>query len=138
MMSRACSDSSCHNMDHSEAYPRLTTLRGFLIILAKTAKLHQPTESAFDYPSSRQHHKAFDIIRPFHDLQHPPSESCNPSNKLTGIPAVSPNEPKPWERSQHLLQNQFSSVSILNTSAVHDHSQQQAQRIYHQMAFAPF
>ena len=138
MNSRTCSESSCHDMDHGEAYPRLTALCRFLVILAETTKLHQPTESALDHPSARQHHKAFDIIGSFHDLQHPTSKSRHPSNKLTGVPAVSPDEPKTRERSQQLLQDQLGAVSILDTGAVHDHSQQQSQRIYRNMAFAPF
>ena len=138
MISRACCEPACHDVDHSEPYPSLAAMRGFLIVLAKATELHQPTKGALDHPSARQHHKAFDIIGSFHDLQRPTSQSCNPSNKLAGIPAVSPDEPKTRECSQQLWQDQFGAVAILDTGAVHDHSQQQSQRIYRQMAFAPF
>src|SRR6266511_4976018 len=135
MISRAYSESSCHNMYHGEAYPRLTALRRFLIVLAETTELHQPAEGALDHPAARQHDKAFDIIGSFHDLQHPTPKRRNPSNKLSGIPAVSPDQLKAGEGSLQSLQDQLGAVSILDTGAVHDHSQQQSQRIYHQMAF---
>ena len=117
-------------MYHCEAYPSLTALRRFLIVLAEAPELHQPPEGALDHPSARKHHKAFNTIRSFYDLQHPASERCNPSNKLAGISAVSPDEPKTWERAQQLLEDQFGTVSILDAGTMHDHSQHQSQRIY--------
>lgn len=137
MMSRHCSESSCHNMYHGEAYPGLTALRRFLVVLAEATELRQPAEGALDHPSARKHHEAFDIIRSFHDLQHPTSKRRNPGNELASIPAVSPDEPQPREGALEFLQCQLGAVSILNPGTMYDYYQQQTQRIYHQVAFAP-
>ncbi len=139
MASRACCQPSDHDVYHGDAYPGFTTLRPFFKIPRQTTELHQPGESAFHHPAARQHHKAFLPIELGHDRKRPTRKALEPVAKTAfAIPAVGSEKRQTREAAQQLHQHEFGPVVVLNPGTMHHHDQQEAHRVYRDMALAPF
>jgi len=125
-------------MYHGELYPGLAALRGFLVVLAEAPELHQPSEGALDHPAAGKRDKALVLLGTLDDLKQPACTPGSPGNKFARVAGVRPDKAKTGESSPELAQDQLGTVSVLHPSTVHNHRQQQPQRIYRQVALAPF
>jgi hypothetical protein len=116
----------------------LAALARLFVVFREPTVLRQPAERTFNNPTMRQDYKPLNIVRPFEDLQHPAGESGAPRHQLPGIAAVRPDQPQARKRPAQLLQHQLGTVPVLDPGAVDDHRQDHSQRVYHDVALAPF
>ena len=102
----------------------------------------EPPKRALHDPPMRQDLKAVPIIRPSDDVEHPAKLLVNRFNDR-GIGAIGPNQFQPtpavvncpFDPVEQALQGLLSARPILETGAMHQDDQQQAQRIDPDMPF---
>ena len=115
-------------IDHRNVGHVLAAVGQRLVILAQPAVPAQPCERALDDPSFRQHDELAHV-RPLDDLDHSAQRTLRPRDELAGVPAVGPDHLQPTEVTGHFQQNLFATVAVLHGGAMHDHRQDQAQRV---------
>jgi hypothetical protein len=128
---------SYHDVNHGDAYPCLAALARLFIIAAQPAELHQPGKGALYHPAARQHDKASGTSTTLDDLQRPTRKGGYPANQLTRIAPVRPQQAQSRKLARQPFAHQLGPVPILNARTMnHDH-EQQAQRVYGDVTFAP-
>lgn len=118
--------------------PSFAAVSSFFIVFGKSPKVHKPAECTLDYPPSREHDEAFDIIASSDYLQDPATKNCNPLDKLACITTIGPDKPKTWEDSQQLHKDKLGTVSILDTGTMNDNGKQETQCIYRNVSLTAF
>jgi len=125
-----------HQVNHGKLDHSFTAIGERLIVFTQAAILSQPRKRPFDHPASGQHRKTFNVLTTFDNLQDPAAKIRSPVNELACVSTIGPDQRQPTETTHQFPQNQLSTVTILNTGCVHNHSHHQTQRINHQMAFS--
>jgi len=93
------------------------------VVLAEPAVTPKPTERPFHHPASRQDLKTRGLPRPFDNFQKPTATVFDPSDQLTRIAAIGPDQPEPRKFAFDFLEHQLGSVTVLEIRGV-DHCRQ--------------
>src|ERR1041384_3387394 len=134
-------DSPDHDMDHCHINHRFAGVREILVIFAQPTVLVKPAECAFDDPPLRQDYEAFEAVGALDDLQADlaiPAQQRHPGLQEARIGAISPNAAQPREPMPQEAQKELGAVTILHACGRHHYSNEQPQRVYQDMALAPF
>src|SRR5271157_4718853 len=114
------------------------------IVPRQTAVASQPAKGPLDHPAARHHDKAFGPCRRSGNLEGPPKVlpdkiddaeigAIRP-DQLQAAPPVMDTMLNPIKQP---LQGVFAAMAVRDARTMHHDDQQQAQRIYHNMALAP-
>ena len=136
-LSRA--ESMQHAVDHGEPDPGLGGFRQALVVLAQPPVPSQPGEGALHDPAPGQHLEAGCGGRAGHDRQDPVGGLLGQPGAQLGalVAAVSPDDPQAREAMPQPGQDPPRPVPVLEVGGVHDHGQEQAQGVDHEVALAP-
>jgi hypothetical protein len=80
------------DMNHSDVNPCLTAARVELIVFGQAPECGQPGKRSFDNPAPGQDNESFDVVVSFNDFEYPVAKGGNPSNELSGITTVGPDQ----------------------------------------------
>jgi hypothetical protein len=125
-----------HQIDHTHINHCFAAFRQILIIFAETTVAAQPTKGSFDDPSVGQNLEAPNL-RAFDNVQSPATDPFGPSNELSGISAIRPDQCQTAKAPLEPTQNISRSVAVLNAGGMNDHGQQQSQCIHNHVTLAP-
>jgi len=126
-------ESTEHESGHGDVDKGFTGLGQSFVVFAQPPVASQPRQRALHHPAPRQHNELA-FIGTFHDLQEPATKLIDPLNQLPGISAVGPAQLQPWEAPCELLQHQLGPIPVLHVGSVHDHCQQQAHGVDHNVS----
>ena len=123
-------------MNHGDMNPGFSCLGQGFVVLAQPTTPTQPSQSAFYNPPTRQYLKSVAVWRPSDDLQHPATEGASPTDQLTSVGRIGPDQPEPRVPSRKFAQHQFGPVAVLDIRSVDNDRHNQAKCINYQMALA--
>src|SRR5258708_39521173 len=111
----------------------------FFIVAHQPAALIEPGKRAFHDPPFAHQGKALGRLGSFDDFQvefSPGPQRLDPTEQLSGITAIGPDDLQPTEVKPHLAQKLPRPVAVLDGGGSHAHPQQQSQRVDQQMPLA--
>ena len=79
-----------HEIDHGDVDEGFAGLIENLVVLGKVPIAIEPSESTFDYPTSRQQFESFDIIGTQHHVKNKMKPKRNPVEQFPAIAAIDP------------------------------------------------
>jgi YD repeat-containing protein len=129
-----------HECGHGNVEHGFGMLRLGFIIPHQAALFHKPAKGPLHHPATRQHLEAHLILRPFDNVQMQAAaraQGFHPGHQRPRITAVGPDLGQFAIPAHATLQERSGPVPILFIGRPHIHSQQQAQHIHQDMAFAP-
>jgi hypothetical protein len=130
-----CSDQQLHRGDVD---PRFGTRNRRLEIPCQAAVSIEPSEGPFDDPSTRQQLEARRVSRAFDDLDGPVAELGKGVPQIGAvIDAIGEEVARPRKQLVDRLDDQNSTIAILDIGSVDPSPNQQAAGIGHYMALAP-
>lgn len=123
---------SDHDVHHGHVDHRLAGFGPVFVVLAQSSIVAKPGKGSFDNPSSGQD------LEPrrcsMNNFENPLANAMDPSNQLTTIAAVGPDQFQPRQPPLQTGQHQFRSIPILNAGNMNNHAEHQPQRINNQMS----
>src|SRR5512138_2638034 len=130
-------------MDAGDIHHGLTGESLMFIVSSQTAVASKPAEGAFYDPAPRQDLKPFGIRRTTHHFQFPATMLFDPGDDVF-VSTIGPDqfETAPavvkamFDPLEQLCDHELATRPIRNTRSMHEHQQEQAQRVYNNMAFA--
>ena len=125
-----------HQVDHGQIDHGFTAGRQRLVVLAQPSVFAKPAKGSLHDPTLRQDHEAMQLTA-FDNLNNPPEHPSGPIYKSPGITSIYPDSLQPPESAAQLLQDQTTTVAILDVGGVHHHNQDQAEGIDQQVPFTP-
>ncbi len=136
--SNRCGQAFPPAIDHGHINPGFGGVRPGLVVFAEAAVASQPGESPLHDPALGQHREALGLRVFTHDVQRPGGGFRHPGLQGSGVPAVGPQQAQVGKQARHPLQDQFSSIPVLDIRGVHHHGPQPALRVHYDVAFTPF
>lgn len=125
-------------MDHRKLNQGFAAVGQRLVIFAEPAVTSKPGEGALHDPSLRLNYESLRLLVTFDNFDHAATGAPGPVDQPTSVPAVRPDQLQSAELALQTIDHQLCSVAILDARGMHDHRQNQSQRIDDQMAFPPF
>ena len=125
-----------HDVNHRNADHGFATVGQGLVVLAESTILAEPAEGSLNDPPSRQEDESLLLDGPLDDIEDPVAELRRPIDEGAGVASIGPNPLQTREPAFQLPQHELRPVTILNLGAVHDHGQQQSERIDDYMTLA--
>ena len=125
-----------HHIDHGNTYHGFTALNQRLIVFGKSSILAQPSERSLDNPAFGKDDKLV-RVRTFDDFDDPAVPANRPIHKLSGITAIGPDHFKAPPSRTELLDQQLTTVTVLDVGGVNDQREDQTERVNDDMALAP-
>ena len=113
-------------MNHCDVDPDLRRIGQRLVVFTETTTLPEPSECSFNNPPSCQGLELMTVLGTFHNLH-------DPITQLSGVARVSPDELEVRESPYQFVNNQLSSISVLDISRVDHNSQEQTNGIHNDM-----
>jgi len=110
------------------------------IVFAQAAIKAEPSKSSLNDPAPWENDEAFNIIGSSDDFKINPlvaAQSSDPLDQFSTIARIGPNLAKSGETMSQWRQEQFSSITVLNSGRVDHDQQDQADRVDQDMPFAP-
>src|SRR5215471_439217 len=135
--SRAGCEPPHHELNHSDSDPCLGRLRQGLEVFTEPPRAIEPAKGALDDPTPLHHLKALGAPGTFHDHEGPLQHSRDPGDELARVPAIGPDQLQSREADDQGPQHRFSSITVLDTSGMHYHDEEQSQDIDDNVALAP-
>src|ERR1017187_10104917 len=80
------------DMNHRDVNPCLAAASVELVVFGQSSICGQPGKRSFDNPAPGQNSESFDVVVSFNDFEYPAAKGGNPSDELTGISAIGPNQ----------------------------------------------
>ena len=109
------------------------------VIFGEAAIIGKPAKGSFDNPAFGQNFEGVERMA-LDDLQVQTTarQQClEPlAERVSGIAAIDPNQAQPTEVRRQLLEDQASTVAVLDIGGMNDHGQNQTQRINQEMSFS--
>jgi hypothetical protein len=127
-----------HDIDHHDEDHGFAAGGQHFVVLAHSPVPTDPAEGTLHDPTLGQDHEARDVVTPPHDFQDPAAQGFRPFHQFARIAAVGPNELQSGVQAAKPTQHELGSVAILHVGDMHDHYQDQPQRVDDQMPLAPF
>ncbi len=125
-----------HEVDHCNVNHGLTAVGQGFVVLAQSSVLAEPAERPFNDPAFGQYNERV-RVRPFDNLDHTFEPLFGDANKLTGVPAIGPDQLQSTEQTDHLCQHVLAAVAILNVSRMNDDRKDQTQCVNDDVSFSP-
>ncbi len=109
------------------------------VIFGEAAVIGKPAEGSLHNPAFGQDLEgveslAFDDFQPQTAARQQPFEPL--AERIAGVASIDPNQTQPTKGGRQLLQHQAGAIAILDVGGVHDHRQNQTQRINQEMALS--
>jgi hypothetical protein len=127
-----------HQMRHRQVDKRLARAGKVLIVFAQAPVPAQPGKGTLHNPALWLDNEPFDVRVTSDYVQHPQVRLVQPLCSQTSISLVSPHDHQAGQEHLRPLQQPSASISILNTSRMHEHHQQQPHSVYQDVALTPF
>jgi hypothetical protein len=126
--------------DHGDVDPSLGAGFGRFIIAHQSPVVHQPAESAFYDPATRQYVEALGGIGTFDDLDGQfGTKFLDPLGEgFSGVAAIHPQNAQPGEPTQDASQQSLGSLAFGGVGGGDGRPQHQSQSIHQQMPLAAF
>jgi hypothetical protein len=103
-----------HELDHGDLNHGFTVFGEFLIVLAQSAIVTQPSKRPFHDPAFGKDLKTYLFTQLSHDFQRPATPPMQPRHEFSRITAVSPNQRNRRKQGCRFEEYQLRSVAILD------------------------
>lgn len=116
-------------MDHRPVDHRFAALCESFIVLAQSTVPAEPRKRPFHDPTFGQDDEAGDIAQTLDNLQRPAAKRLRPSDELSRVAAVGPDDLELGEQAANLPQHKLGAVAVLDVGGVDNDSQNQTKHI---------
>jgi hypothetical protein len=128
-----------HGRDHGNVKEGFGMLRSGLIVADQAALLDEPAEGSLDDPAAVEYLESFGVVRALYDLQMEAaagSQGFDPGDQRAGIASIGPDLGQAAVPIDEAPQQGLGPITVLFIGGADVDSQQQAQDVDQDMAFA--